>query len=59
MTWARFNQVLARLGTDKVKPNEYQELFVVVEKMINLMDELDGEDAFGTEGWKHRLGLED
>ncbi len=59
MTWAKFNQVLARLGTDKVKQKEYEELFRIVEKMIELMDELDMEDAFGTEGWKHRLGLED
>ena len=28
-------------------------------EMVNALDHLDGEDTFGTEGWKHRFGLED
>lgn len=27
--------------------------------LINKLDDLDEEDFFGTEGWRHYLGLED
>ena len=29
------------------------------ERMVALLDEADADDVFGTEGWKHRVGLED
>lgn len=31
----------------------------LLQKLIDKLDELDGEDYFGTEGWRHYLGLED
>lgn len=31
----------------------------MVEELINLMDDLDNDDFFGTEGWKHRYSFED
>jgi len=31
----------------------------LLEKIVNHLDELDLEDYFGTEGWKHEFGLED
>jgi hypothetical protein len=30
-----------------------------LERIIGALDELDGEDYFGTEGWKHYLGIEE
>ena len=30
-----------------------------LKKIIEALDDLDGEDYFGTEGWKHFLGFED
>lgn len=30
----------------------------VVLSMMSLLDETDGDDYFGTEGWKHHLGIE-
>ena len=30
-----------------------------LKEIVNRLDELDGEDFFGTEGWKHYLGIED
>lgn len=29
-----------------------------LEELIDWLDELDCEDYFGTEGWKHRIGWE-
>lgn len=51
--WAAFNRDLTRAETDHVR------VVRIVEEMIELLDEADREDFFGTEGWKHRLGLED
>ena len=31
----------------------------LLQKVIDKLDELDREDYFGSEGWKHYLGLED
>ncbi len=31
----------------------------LLQKIILKLDELDGDDFFGSEGWKHYLGLED
>jgi hypothetical protein len=30
-----------------------------LKKIIEKLDELSGEDFFGTEGWKHFMGFED
>ena len=31
----------------------------MLQKIVDKLDELDCEDYFGTEGWKHSFGLED
>jgi len=31
----------------------------LLRELIEKLDELDEEDYFGSEGWRHRLGLED
>lgn len=31
----------------------------LLQKIMDKLDELDDEDFFGTEGWKHMFGLED
>jgi hypothetical protein len=30
----------------------------ILKKLVEELDELDGEDYFGTEGWEHRFGFE-
>ena len=30
----------------------------LLEKLVDKLNELDGEDFFGSEGWRHYLGLE-
>lgn len=31
----------------------------LLDVIVNELDELDNDDAFGTEGWKHAFGVED
>mgnify|MGYP000979528078 CR=1 FL=1 len=31
----------------------------ILTRLIEQLDDLDGEDFFGTEGWKHYMGFED
>lgn len=31
----------------------------LLQKIVDQLDELDQEDFFGTEGWKHFFGVED
>lgn len=30
----------------------------ILDFLIDALDEADGDDAFGTEGWRHRFGLD-
>jgi hypothetical protein len=30
-----------------------------LKELVDALDELDGDDYFGTEGWRHFLGFED
>lgn len=34
-------------------------LFEHIDALEGLLDEGDDDDAFGTEGWRHRIGIED
>ena len=38
---------------------EYSEFVAHLGRLIELLDEMDCNDAFGTEGWKHAIGLDD
>lgn len=41
------------------KENDIQIKSIIVEDLIDLLNDLDTQDFFGTEGWKHRYGFED
>lgn len=41
---------------DKLTKEQAKEL---LKQIIDKLDDLDGEDFFGSEGWKHHLGFED
>jgi len=49
---------MARLSISIKKMTEKQAK-ELLEKIVIQLDELDEEDYFGTEGWKHRFGLEE
>ena len=44
------------LNVENMTPEQAQAILVT---LIEKLDELDREDYFGTEGWRHYLGLDD
>ena len=48
---------MAKLGINIKKMTEKQAK-ELLEKIVDQLNEMDEEDYFGTEGWKHRFGLE-
>jgi len=44
------------INIDDMKEESAKDL---LKKIINQLDDLDLEDYFGTEGWKHYFGFED
>lgn len=44
------------INIDKLTEEQVKE---VLKNLIEQLDDLDTEDYFGTEGWKHMLGFED
>lgn len=37
---------------------KHEALVRILTKLVDKLDELDGEDYFGTEGWRRYLGME-
>lgn len=54
--FAKGATALGLLRANKLTDDEAAQLYVDIEDLMFLCDELDGEDAFGTEGWRHRIG---
>jgi hypothetical protein len=48
---ARFNVQLSDLTDKQIRD--------ILEDLVDKLDQLDGDDYFGTEGWRHLLGYED
>jgi hypothetical protein len=47
----RFNIELSDLTDKQIRD--------ILEDLVDKLDQLDADDFFGTEGWKHLLGYED
>ena len=52
------------LGKLRCTPDKLtlREVSIIVDHIVSLealLDEADEDDTFGTEGWKHRLGVDD
>ncbi len=50
-----FFKILGKLSTQE----EYVEFIQHLDNLFELLDELDCDDVFGTEGWRHAIGLGD
>jgi hypothetical protein len=48
--------ILTELNNYNLSDEQVEELLVA---LADELDQQDGEDGFGTEGWKHTFGLED
>lgn len=55
----RFIQLETKAELEMIQPDEIQELINYIICLEAAMDACDQEDFFGTEGWRHRFGLED
>ena len=49
---------MAKFNIDVSKMTE-QQAKDILKKIIEELDDLDGDDFFGSEGWKHFMGFED
>lgn len=50
-----FFKIIGKLSSNQ----EYSEFAEHIENLVSLLDIMDEEDSFGTEGWKHAIGLDD
>ena len=51
-------ELMGLLRSNSLTDNEAKTLYSDLKELMELCDELDKEDAFGTEGWRHRIGWE-
>lgn len=53
---SEYNQIIGKLMVNHVTHEELSNFLEIVSEMEGMLDEADGDDYFGTEGWRHRLG---
>lgn len=51
--------IQGKAESGQIKVSDVSALLDHIDALHELLDEGDGDDAFGTEGWRHRIGLED
>ena len=51
--------LVGKLASNALTKKEAKQLYDDIMKLMEKCDELDCEDAFGTEGWRHILGWDD
>lgn len=49
-------ELLGLLKANKLSNIEAKILYRDLKRLMEICDELDSVDAFGTEGWQHRIG---
>ncbi len=57
MTRDQIDQLKGRIFASTIDQDVY-DLLEYVKELEYLLDEADQEDFYGTEGWRHNLGLE-
>jgi len=55
----RMGELIGQLKVNRLSDDEAQELYFDIQKLMDLCDEGDMEDMFGTEGWRHRIGWDE
>jgi hypothetical protein len=59
LTDRQLNIIRGKASVGKATPKEILSVFEHYDKIEIELDERDGEDYFGTEGWRHAFGLPD
>lgn len=52
------NMIEGRASVGHTHLSDVKKLLEHIWALEALLDEADGDDVFGTEGWRHRLGIE-
>lgn len=52
-------ELMGLLKVNKLSKKDAKKLYHDIKELMGLCDELDGQDAFGTEGWRHAIGWDD
>ena len=55
---AELNQIKGRASVEKTTHDDVLKLLGHIDALEDLLDEGDQDDAFGTEGWRHRAGID-
>jgi hypothetical protein len=58
MTEAKMNELRGKALVGACTKDEVLEIIEYVNRLENLLDEGDMEDMYGTEGWRHLLGMD-
>ena len=53
------NTIRGKASVGKATPKELQKIFEQLDAIEMWLDEKDGDDYFGTEGWRHAIGHPD
>ena len=51
-------RIIGRMQTGTTTQLDAETLFSYIRQLWELLDEADQDDFYGTEGWRHRLGLD-
>lgn len=51
-----YNILVGKLAVGELTQEERFDLLELISTFEGMLDEADGDDYFGTEGWRHRLG---
>ncbi len=52
------NMIRGKLSVNHATQEEIDNFLEYVEKLESLLDNSDFDDTFGTEGWRHHIGLD-
>jgi len=56
---ANQHELMGLLKVNKLTDKEARTLHKNLRTLMKACDDLDGEDAFGTEGWRHLIGWDE
>lgn len=59
LTEAQLNTIRGKAMVGAATPDEILSVFAHYDHIEDELDERDGDDFFGTEGWRHAFGLPD
>jgi len=59
ITEKEINIIRGKNLVNKATQEDIDKLFKYIDALEEFLDEGDGDDLFGTEGWRHKLGLEE